>query len=239
MTTTAQELAAKLHGIKYPVYKHLTKELIEKAKAAGLVIVYGASDDLMEFAGTINDEFGCYDGGTALVDANGLLPERESIEGDSDLADYFARKNAAKAIEALWCKEGDYSWTYKTDIPHATFEVSDDGEPYCRGIVFALADLQEKPKAGANDFAKLFRADDTGQVLVVLDEGDEGPEIRISFKPRGLGVCSVKLGFKDSDSGWDRAESVFRDKINEEFALSTVRKSLAELPFDALAGDNE
>ena len=33
------------------------------------------------------------------------------------------------------------AWTYMTDIPHATFDVMDDGELYCRGIVFALADL--------------------------------------------------------------------------------------------------
>lgn len=228
MSMTATELAAKLNGIAYPVHKHLTKELIERAKAAGLVIVYGAGDDLMEFAGTINDEFGCHDGGTALVDAKGLLPERESIEGDSDLSDYFARKNAAKSIEALWCKEGDYSWTYKTDIPHATFEVLlDDGEPYCRGIVFALADLQEKPNACADDFAKLFRADDTGQVLVVLDEGDKGPEISISFKPEGLGVCSTKLKFKDSAEGWQEAEDAF-SKIDSDGALGLVRRTLSE-----------
>lgn len=90
-----------------------------------------------------------------------------------------------------------------------------------------------------DDFAKLFRADDTGQVLVVLDEGDEGPEIKISFKPKGLGVCCMKLGFKDTDAGWEMAESTLRDKVDEELALSTVRKSLAELPLAALAGEEE
>lgn len=239
MSMTATELAAKLNGRTYG--NEITREEEAEAEAAGLVVVYGASDDLMELEGAISDEFSCYDGGTALVDAKGLLPHRGEIDdGDDDaLAGYFARKNAAKTIEALWCKEGGYSWTYKTDIPHATFDVLDDGEPYCRGIVFALADLQEKPNACADDFAKLFRADDTGQVLVVLDEGDEGPEIQISFKPNGLGVCCMKLGFKDSDSGRERAEATFRDKVDEEFALSTVRKSLANLPLAALAGEEE
>jgi hypothetical protein len=41
----------------------------------------------------------------------------------------------------LWAEEGDYSWTYATEIPHATFEVIEDDGPYCRGIVFALADV--------------------------------------------------------------------------------------------------
>lgn len=141
---SAKELAAKLDGTQYPV--RISKELAAEAKAAGLVIVYGASDDLMEFEGAIYDEIGCYDGGTAFVDDKGLLPDRDSIEDDDELKDYFARQPNAKPIEALWCQEGEYSWTYKTDIPHETFEVLEQGEPpYCRGIVFALADVEVKP----------------------------------------------------------------------------------------------
>lgn len=231
MSMTATELAAKLNGRTYG--NEITSEEAAEAKAAGLVVVYGASDDLMEFEGAIYDEFGCYDGGTAYVDAKGLLPERENIDhGDEDaLADYLARQPSAKPIKAVWSGKNDEpAWSYQTDIPHATFYVlDDDDEPYCRGIVFALADLQEKPNACADDFAKLFRADDTGQVLVVLDEGDEGPEIRISFKPNGFGVCSMKLSFKDSDAGWEKAETTFRDKVDEEFALSTARKTMADL----------
>jgi hypothetical protein len=136
----AKELAERLNGMHYPL--RIPKELAAEAKVSGLVIVYGASDDLMEFEGAIYDEVGCYDGGTAYVDEEGLLPYRESIANDEELKDYFSRQPNAKPIEALWCQEGEYSWTYKTDIPHATFEILEDGEPpYCRGIVFALADL--------------------------------------------------------------------------------------------------
>lgn len=42
-----------------------------------------------------------------------------------------------------------------------------------------------------NYFAKLFEFEDLGQVLVMLDRGDDGPEVRLYFKPNGLGVCSV------------------------------------------------
>jgi hypothetical protein len=136
----AKELAAELSGMQYPL--RIPKALTDAAKAAGLVIVYGASDDLMEFEGAIYDEIGVYEGGTAFVDAKGLLPERDQIEDDDDLKDYFARQPNAKPIEALWAEEGEYSWTYKTDIPHETFEVIEDGcPPYCRGIVFALSGL--------------------------------------------------------------------------------------------------
>lgn len=228
MSMTATELAAKLNGRTYG--NEITREEAAEAKAAGLVVVYGASDDLMEFEGAIYDEFDCYEGGIAYVDAKGLLPEFENIDrsDDSAITDHFARKPSAKPIKAVWGnKNEEPTWSYQTDIPHATFDVLDDDEPYCRGIVFALADLQEKPNACADDFAKLFRADDTGQVLVVLDEGDEGPEIQISFKPNGLGVCSMNLKFNDSDEGWQKAEHAF-SKIDSDAALGLARKTLSE-----------
>ena len=136
-TMNAKELAAKLNGTEYPLY--VPKEVAAEAKAAGLVIVYGASDDLMEFAGAVDDELGAYDGTTAHLDANGLLKN----DCDNDECPHFEKlKAAAATVEALWCKEGDYSWTYKTKIPHETFEIVEDGWPYCRGIVFSLSDVK-------------------------------------------------------------------------------------------------
>lgn len=136
---TKEELAAQLSGLECPV--RIPGALIAAAQSSGLVILCGASDDLMEFYGARREEIGCYDGGTAFVDADGVLPDRDCLDGDEELAEYVQRQKSAKSIEALWCKEDGYSWTYKTEIPHATFEVVEDEEPYCRGIVFALADL--------------------------------------------------------------------------------------------------
>lgn len=136
----AKKLAAQLNGSEYPL--RVSNELAEQAMAAGLVIVYGASDDLMEFQGAIGDELTAMGGRIVLVDADGLLPDNaDDLETDEERARYYYRKGKAKIIEALWAKEGDYSWTYRTAIPHETFEVVEDGGPYCRGIVFALADL--------------------------------------------------------------------------------------------------
>lgn len=138
-----KQLAEKLNDSQYPV--RISKDLREAAADAGLVIVFGASDDLMEFRGAENDEVGCYDGGSAMVDSMGLLPDRESIGDDEVLEDYFRRKRSARKIEALWCEEPDCTWTYRTGIPHETFEVMRDGDLYCRGIVFALADVEVDP----------------------------------------------------------------------------------------------
>ena len=91
----AKELAQKLNGSEYPL--RLNAELKEQAKSAGLVIIYGASDDLMEFDGAIYDEIGCYEGGTALVDEKGLLPDRENIESDDELKDFFQGRKKLEA----------------------------------------------------------------------------------------------------------------------------------------------
>lgn len=136
---TKEELAATLNGREYT--EEITDAEADNAKTAGLVVVFGASDDLMEFRGAIYDEQGAYNGGTALVDANGLLPEREQIDDDEKLEDFFKRRKTAHKIEALWCKEAGYSWTFKTKIPHASFEVVEGAEKYCRGIIFALKDV--------------------------------------------------------------------------------------------------
>lgn len=131
----AQELAARINGRQYR--EETTKVDEQEAKAAGLVIVFGASDDLMEFRGAADDEVGAYGGSTVHFTSAGLLTNKCDEEG----CPYFAKlKKTAATIEAKWDAEG-YSWIYETAIPHATFEVLEDDEKYCRGIVFALADV--------------------------------------------------------------------------------------------------
>lgn len=140
----AKQLAEKLNNIQYPV--RIDDDLRKQAKENGLVIVYGASDDLMELEGAIRDEFGCYEGGTALVDEKGLLPSFENLDSEEELEEYFYRKKNVLTIKSMWCKEDGYSWTYRTDIPHETFDVLDEAEEYCRGIVFSLSDLSANKK---------------------------------------------------------------------------------------------
>jgi hypothetical protein len=137
---TKEELAKLLDGCEYGSELGCFDGRV--VKACGLVVVYGASDDLMEFEGAICDEVDCYEGGSVLVDAKGLLT-RDDDDDDETIAEYVKRRNAAREIEALWCAEGDYSWTYRTDIQHATFEIVEDGAPYCRGIVFALDEIYD------------------------------------------------------------------------------------------------
>lgn len=131
MAMDIKEFANLISGRQYG-YPQFTKEQLQIAKDNGFVIVYGASDDLMEFAGAIEDEGNCFDGGEVYFDKNGVT------ENEND-----------NCIEALWCdneiRDEDGSlitWTYKTDIPHETFMIYDEDESYCRGIVFSINDLK-------------------------------------------------------------------------------------------------
>lgn len=80
-------------------------------------------------------------------------------------------------------------------------------------------------------FAKLFEFDDVGQVLVKLDDGDNGPEVRIYFQPENLGVCSTAFNFKEDEDGseWDKAEEAF-NKVDEKTALGVVTQVLKVTP---------
>lgn len=145
---TKEELAAKLNNIQYGV--PISRATEAEAKASGLVIVYGASDDLMEFSGAFSEEVGAWNGATVNVDRQGVMAVWNEIDDDDRrdidfMREYFKREGGGKSIEAIWAGEDGYSWAYRTDIPHATFEVLEDDDAYCLGIVFSLSDLGPSP----------------------------------------------------------------------------------------------
>lgn len=135
---TKEELAAKLNGREYG--DEITEAEEREAKAAGLVVIYGYSDDNTELNGVIDDEVGCYGGKAIKLHARGVLASHAS-PCECEFCGYASAARKCATVEALWCKEEGYSWTYKTNLPHATFEIVEDGEPYCRGIVLDASAL--------------------------------------------------------------------------------------------------
>lgn len=127
-----REIAAKaLDGGQYR--EEGSKELFAEMAKVGLVAVFGASDDAMEFRGSIDDEVGCYGGGIAHIYMGDLLKSR-CHEGDD--CPYFQElKEKARTVKAVWDKDG-FSWVYETAIDHSTFVIKDGEDDYCRGIVF-------------------------------------------------------------------------------------------------------
>lgn len=79
------------------------------------------------------------------------------------------------------------------------------------------------------DFAKLFRDDEIGQVLVTQrdnEEGDPGVEFTVQTS---IGKLSVNIGYQDSDM----ARRAF-DQVDKKKALEIVRELVFDSPFAGL-----
>jgi len=122
------DFAKKLDGREYG--KEITKEEKNEARENGLVIVYGCSDDLIEFNGAIDEEGYCYNGGYFKIKPKNLKVKNGSSD-DSKNSIYADWDNRTKKT----------SWCYDTEIPHSTFNIYEDGDLYCIGIVFSIYDL--------------------------------------------------------------------------------------------------
>lgn len=133
-TLTKELLAVALHGREYPF--DLTDEEQAQAKAAGLVVIFGAGDDSFEVRGAFTGQQYVYDSNDRVVqiDATGLLSDAGNLDN------YVLREPLANTIKPIFSNERP-AWTYSTTIPHATFEIMEDGDVYCRGIVISVADL--------------------------------------------------------------------------------------------------
>lgn len=143
MKITKEQMAERLNGREYG--EEITREECQIAKASGLLVIFGYSDDNAEMRGVFDDEVGCYDGGKFRITEKCVLSEPS--DEDREVLEKFnvldAVLKCGAEVEAVWDKDG-YSWTYKTAVPHATFEIVEDGEKYCRGIVIAVSDLANK-----------------------------------------------------------------------------------------------
>ncbi len=125
----------------------LSKEEDALAKKNGLMVVFGASDDLIEFQGACYDEQSA-PGGFLVSPAGFIYPEmtdddREVLERHGVLAAAKLKRAGAIKVEALWCAEKNGpDWTYLCSVPVATFDVMDDDSVYCRGIVIMLEEMK-------------------------------------------------------------------------------------------------
>lgn len=149
---TKEELAAKLSGREYPFELNVGE--ITEAKESGLAILYGASDDLLEFAGAIYDEVGANDGTTVHVTPGGKIIETMESPCDNDNRDhceYFTawlKTQKTFRVDADWCpKEPKCSWLITATVPGAAFDIMEDGELFCRGLVIDMNEVNAIPNA--------------------------------------------------------------------------------------------
>lgn len=154
---TKEDFAEMLNGRDRTCFADLirrTESLL--ACESGLVIVFGASDNLMEFRGALYDEKGVY-GGCEVYFEDGEIYNHDGL--DEYKIDH-SKLECLPSIKAIWCpKDSDgkviCSWMYETKIEHVTFDVFEDGDLYCRGIIFDYAAIGGGPCCqfeGSNDF---------------------------------------------------------------------------------------
>lgn len=135
------ELAQLLNN--HPYGEKIPLELLNAARENNLVIVYGASDDLIEFDGAITDEGGCYNGGHIEFDKDGIVPSKDDIDTcDYDnCIEHYLRTQKCWSIEAVWCSPDQPAWTYIFDHGSSPFVIMEGSEAYCIGLVFSVEDL--------------------------------------------------------------------------------------------------
>ena len=146
---TLKEFAAMLHGRNRQ--PELTENELLLAKKRGFVVVYGDSDDRVEFEGAIREE-----GHTnPLAKPAGVLvlsEDGELLDEESEIYTEYIKQNR-NTITVFYYGIDGFSWAFETNIPHETFITYDGGydEDYCdidegfaRCMVFELSDLKKK-----------------------------------------------------------------------------------------------
>lgn len=135
---TKQELAQMLNGMQYN--DTIDIDLLKLAKEYEFIIVYGHSDDLMIISGAVEGSVDCYGGGEVYFLHGDLL---EFPCNDEYPECQYIQKciKDAYSVKAIW-GNSEYSWIYETKIPHVIFDIMEDEEKYCRGIIFDLEDIQ-------------------------------------------------------------------------------------------------
>lgn len=132
-TMTAEQFAALLDGRE--VGHEITREEEAIAKASGLLVIFGYSDDNVELRGIFNDEIGAYGGGTVLIHRHGVIESERQHSCDCNYCDHKRLVSVCERLEAKWNDQGNPCWEYKTSLHHATFTIREEGTDFCRGIV--------------------------------------------------------------------------------------------------------
>lgn len=121
---TIKEFAKSISGKEYG-YPQFTKEEIETAKENGWVIM------LWDRALCLTKIEGC-----TLCKGGKLVNTKQKVSNIKPVYNKDMIGGNTVRDKVL------HPWTYETDIPHETFMVYMDGEPYCRGIVFSIDDAR-------------------------------------------------------------------------------------------------
>lgn len=121
---------ARMDSYKYPTISLLEKYNVTEDGALALCRKHGLLSPIYEFA----PRNGCF-----FCTKTGVLQEPDC--GQENCPYYATARDATKSVQAVWHNNGGPCWTFETDIPHETFNIYEDGELFCVGIVLSVEDL--------------------------------------------------------------------------------------------------
>jgi len=146
---TLKEFATMLHG--RDCQPNLTTDELLLAQKRGFVVVYGDSDDRVEFEGAIRAEG--HTNPLAKDISAGVLAlseDGELLDEDSELYAEYIKENR-NVIKVFYCNKNGLNWAFESDFPHETFLTYDGGydeeyadldDGFARCIVFELSVLK-------------------------------------------------------------------------------------------------
>lgn len=145
-------LAEKLDGREYR--ETIDKEIRLYAKKNGLLIVHGASDDLIEFDGVFTDEAGAGNGTKVYIKSYGVVMEPEC---DCEYSEKWYKDQCKTACKIVVHQGGhpglpgidgkDIFWHYNADLDASSFtsfKIMEDGGVYCIGLIIDATQLPRK-----------------------------------------------------------------------------------------------
>ena len=167
-----KRLAEIWNGREYG--EEITKEQIDVAKASWLIVIFGASDDTVIIKGAIDEEMWVSDEENTIYnftkDWKLVLDYDNLFEGELDqsdinsntldiLSDFYKEFIKTTSEFVAEFDKNWYSWFITTENEHSTFDIMEDWEKFCRGIVLKL---KTNTEAGENyEFGEDIKTDST------------------------------------------------------------------------------
>lgn len=187
---TVKEWAEKLNGRDMGHEMTAAEDLL--ADADGVVIVFGAGDDMVEFRGAVSGEDGVCEGGTTKLTVKKTIFYEELNSEDPEFN--RAEIEAMPEVKTVWCPKDAAgkvfaSWAVETAILHETFDILEEGELFCRGAVFAWKDVYPE----GTEESRLSQAIDAIRYLrsVLTDNLNDMEKIDQACKMAGVHECSI------------------------------------------------
>ena len=137
---TKHQLAEMLNG------REIGEEILDAeskiAAGVGLVVMFGYSDDNIEIRGAFTEEIGAFNGTTIFMHSGGILDDPDSNGCEKCKQRLIEERKKCAPIACEWNTDG-YSWVIITpvSIPFEPFDIMEDGEKFCRGVVFEAKHL--------------------------------------------------------------------------------------------------